>query len=73
VLITGFLFGFAHIPNPVLMAATLGMGFAFSELFRRYRNVYPLAIAHAALGLALAVTFPESVIGRMRVGIAWLK
>lgn len=71
VLITGVLFGFAHIPNPVLMAATLVMGWVFSDVFRRYRNLYPLAIAHAVLGLALAIALPESATHRMRVGIAW--
>lgn len=73
VIVTALLFGIAHVPNPVLMTATLAMGFGFSEFFRRYRNVYPLAIAHALLGLALAVALPESTTQHMRVGIAWWK
>ena len=65
------LFCLAHIPNPVLMAGTLLTAIFFVSLFRRYRNIYPLAIAHALLGLALAVTVPDAWIRHMRVGIAY--
>jgi membrane protease YdiL (CAAX protease family) len=65
------LFCIAHIPNPVLMLATLGMGLFWAELFRRYRNIYPLSVAHAILGLSLSVTIPEPVTHHMRVGIAY--
>jgi len=71
VLWSAVLFAFAHVPNPVLMAATLIMGLVLTEWFRRYRNLYPLAIVHAILGLTLAVVLPESVTHHMRVGIAW--
>lgn len=71
VLTTAAIFCLAHLPNPVLMPATFLMGLASSELFRRYRNIYPLAIAHAVLGLALAVSLPEAVTRHMRVGMAY--
>ncbi len=66
------LFCFAHIPNPVLMAGTFVAALFFVSLFRRYRNIYPLGIAHAMLGLALAVTVPDAWIRHMRVGISYL-
>ncbi len=72
VLGTALLFAAAHIPNPVLVPLTLAGGLAFSELFRRYRNLYPLAVAHALLGLALAVSLPSTLQRNMRVGIAYL-
>lgn len=71
VLATASLFCIAHIPNPVLMLATAAMGLFWAELFRRYRNIYPLAVAHAILGLSLSVTMPESLTHHMRVGIAY--
>jgi membrane protease YdiL (CAAX protease family) len=66
------LFCLAHIPNPVLMAGTLAAAVFFVSLFRRYRNIYPLGMAHALLGLALAVSVPEAWLRHMRVGIAYL-
>ncbi len=66
------LFCFAHFPNPILMAGTLLMAALFCALFRHYRNIYALALAHAMLGLSLAAAIPESVIRHMRVGIGYL-
>jgi membrane protease YdiL (CAAX protease family) len=68
---TALLFALAHIPSPILMGATLLLGLAFAALFRRYRNIYPLALAHALLGLTLAVSLPPHLTHNMRVGIAW--
>lgn len=67
-----FLFVFAHVPNPILMAGTLAMAVAFCALFRRYRNLYALALAHAMFGMSVAASIPESVIRHMRVGIGYL-
>lgn len=66
------LFTLAHLPNPVLMVGTLAAALFFVSLFRAYRNIYPLGMAHAMLGLALAVTVPDGWIRHMRVGIAYL-
>jgi membrane protease YdiL (CAAX protease family) len=67
----GLLFAVAHIPNLVLMPATLVAGVIFALAFRRYRNVYTLGLAHALLGLTLAVSLPVSATHRMRVGAAY--
>ena len=66
------LFCFAHLPNPVLMGGTLLAAVFFLALFRRHRNLYPLGIAHALLGLSLAVTVPDAWLRHMRVGISYL-
>lgn len=67
-----FLFCAAHIPNPVLMVTTLAAALFFVSIFRRYRNIYPLGLAHAMLGLSLAITVPDHVIRHMRVGTSYL-
>ncbi len=72
VLIVAGLFAIAHIPNPVLMPATLAGGLFFCGFFRRYRSIYPLAAAHAILGLAIAISVPDAVLHHMRIGIAFL-
>src|SRR4051812_28524612 len=65
------LFTLAHIPNPVLLAGTLLASIFFVTMFRRYRNIYPLGIAHAILGLTLPLAFPDVVLRHMRVGIGY--
>ena len=66
------IFSLAHLPNPILTVITLVWGLAASLLFMRYRNLYTLAIAHAILGVTLAVTVPGPVIHNMRVGLGYL-
>lgn len=66
------LFASAHIPNPVLVPVTLAGGLLLSAVFRRCRNLYPLAVAHALVALSLAISVPESVLRDLRVGIAYI-
>jgi membrane protease YdiL (CAAX protease family) len=66
------LFAIVHIPNPVLVPAVVIWGAVSSLLYLRYRNLYPLAIAHGMLGMCLAVSVPNSLHHHMRVGIGYL-
>jgi len=66
--LTGIMFSATHIPNLILMIATLVAGIAFAEVFARYRNIWPLALAQAVGGLLLAAVAPGSLIHHMRVG-----
>jgi hypothetical protein len=38
----------------------------------RYRNLYPLMMAHAILGITVALTVPGPVVHNMRVGLGYL-
>jgi hypothetical protein len=69
---TALLFGAVHMPNWVLLACTAVMGLIFAELFRRYRKIYWLGLAHALLGIAVAVSVPNALHHQMRVGVAYL-
>ena len=71
VFLTVILFSAAHLPNPVLVPATFAIGLALTAAFLRYRTIYPLAVAHAISGLALAVSLPNGVTHSMRVGAAY--
>jgi len=73
VIVAGTLFAVAHVPNPLLMIATLIWGIVSCALFLRYRNLYVLGLAHAILGMCLAVTIPNAVHHQMRVGIGYLR
>ncbi|HTV09044.1 MAG TPA: CPBP family glutamic-type intramembrane protease [Candidatus Aquilonibacter sp.] len=67
------LFALAHVPNPILVPITLLWGFISCLLFLHYRNIIPLAVAHAALGITLAITIPSSLIRNMRVGLGFIQ
>jgi hypothetical protein len=72
-LAAAILFSMAHFPSYVLVPATFVWGFAACMLFIRYRNLYTLAIAHAILGITIAITIPGTVDHNMRVGLGYLR
>lgn len=67
-----FLFGVAHLPNPVLAPVTFLGGWLLSELFRRHRTVLPLGLGHGLVGIAIAVSVPDHIQHHMRVGLSYL-
>jgi membrane protease YdiL (CAAX protease family) len=71
VIASTLLFTLAHLPNMPLTTMTFVGALFFTEAFRRYRSIYPLGIAHALLGIAIAYSFPDSVMHHMRVGLSY--
>lgn len=71
--LAAFLFGIAHLPNPVLAPVTFLGGWLLSELFRRYRSVIPLGIGHGLVGLSIALSVPDHIQHHMRVGLSYLR
>jgi hypothetical protein len=69
---TAGLFSIAHIPNAALMAATFLLSLVLIAAFQRYRNILAIGIAHAILGIALAVSMPDAIVHKMLVGKAYL-
>jgi hypothetical protein len=67
------LFALGHLPSPILTAVTLVWGAAACWLFLRYRNVFTLGVAHAVLGVCVAITVPGRVDHNMRVGLGYLR
>ncbi len=70
--LTAGLFAVAHLPNPILTLITLVFGMASCFFFLHYRNLVPLAIAHAILGTCIGITIPAAIDHNMRVGISYL-
>ena len=67
------LFATVHLPNPLLLVVTLLWGAAACTLFLRYRDLCSLALAHAILGMCLAITVPNAVHHHMRVGLGYFR
>jgi membrane protease YdiL (CAAX protease family) len=72
-LAAAIMFALAHLPNPILTPVTFIWGLCACFVFLRCRNVYPLALAHAILGITVAVTIPGPVVHNMRVGLGYLR
>lgn len=66
------LFAVAHIPSPLLTLLAFCGAIVFCELFRRWRNLYPIGIIHSALGLTIAASMPDHWLHHMRVGVGYL-
>jgi membrane protease YdiL (CAAX protease family) len=66
------LFCAAHLPSPALTLMSLIGGLLFCEMFRHYRNIFPLGLVHATLGLTLAASLPDGLLHHMRVGLGYL-
>jgi hypothetical protein len=71
-LIAALLLAAVHVPSPVLTVASFVGGLLFCEMFRRYRNLFPVGLIHAALGLTIAASLPDAWLHHMRVGIGFL-
>ena len=52
---------------------TLIWGLAACFVFLRFRNIFPLGMAHAIFGICVAITFPGPVVHNMRVGLGYLR
>ena len=66
------MFSLAHLPNPILTVITFVWGLMACLFFLRYRSLYALAVAHAILGVTVAMCVPGPVIRNMRVGLGYL-
>jgi len=72
VLLSALIFSVAHLPNPILTPVTLILGVAACLVFLHYRNLFAVALAHAILGISIAITVPGPVDHNMRVGLSYL-
>jgi hypothetical protein len=72
VMAAALLFAILHVPSPLLTGLSFIGGLLFCEMFRRYRNIFPLGSVHAALGLTIAASFPNRLLHHMRVGLGYL-
>ena len=65
------LFSGAHLPNWFLMLVTLAAGYCCALIYRRYKNLYFLGLAHATLGFLLFLVVPDSISHHLKVGPGW--
>lgn len=66
--IAALLFSLVHLPNPILVPATLLWGFAASRLFRQHRSLWAIAILQYLLSGILYALLPHSLQHPFRIG-----
>jgi hypothetical protein len=67
------LFALAHVPNWFLTAVTFFAGWLCAHFYLKYRNLYPLGLAHGLLGTVLFLTVPEPITQHFYIGPGALK
>lgn len=70
-ILTAGLFCLVHTPNWFLMLVTPVTAIGAIWVYRKYRNLYFLGLAHAVIGFALFMVVPDSVSHHLRVGPGW--
>lgn len=73
IVIAAVLFGVIHLPNPLLAPVTAAAALVWCRLYDRYPNIIPLALSHGLGTLALRYAFDEAILGRLRIGAAYLR
>ena len=72
-ILTATLFAGAHTPNWFLMLVTLLLGYCCALVYRRYKNLYFLGLAHGTVGFLLFLVVPDSISHHLNVGPGWYR
>lgn len=68
ILMAALVFGFLHLPNVWLTAATLAAGVLWAAVYQKAPNLFALAISHSLMTTVLASSISPAVLHGMRVG-----
>ena len=71
--VSAALFSSAHAPNWFLMGIAFLAGYCSILIYRRYKNLYFLGMAHATLGFMLFLVVPDSISHHLDVGPGWFR
>jgi membrane protease YdiL (CAAX protease family) len=72
-LVVAVLFSGAHLPNWFLMGVGFLAGYCCALIYRKYKNLYFLGVAHATVGVLLLLVVPDSISHHLIVGPSWFR
>jgi hypothetical protein len=61
-------FAIVHAPNWFLVGVTFGTGYLCARYYLRYRNLFPLGLAHGLLGTVLFLAAPDDLSQHFYIG-----
>lgn len=65
---SAILFSITHLPNPLLAPVTLPLGFVWMTFFRKYKNIYAIAMSHGVIGASALSSLPNAITHNFLVG-----
>ncbi|HJZ76019.1 MAG TPA: CPBP family glutamic-type intramembrane protease [Vicinamibacterales bacterium] len=71
--VAALLFAALHLPNPFLTVVTFVAALAWCRIYDRYPNLVPVTLSHALLTIVVLTALDDTITGRLRVGIAFLR
>jgi len=71
IFIVAVIFAALHLPNTVLMLATLAGGLIWAYVYQHAPNLFALALSHSAMTVALIWALPPSLLHSLRVGASY--
>jgi hypothetical protein len=69
--LAGVMFSLAHLPNWFLMIFSLAGGYVCAAIYRKYRNLYFLGVAHGLIGFMIYLVAPDTLSHHLYVGPKW--
>jgi hypothetical protein len=70
IVLVGLAFGLVHLPNPMLTFVTFVGGTIWAAAYQKQPNLFALAVSHAVVSIALALTLSSSL-DSLRVGFKY--
>src|SRR5262249_51125819 len=71
--VAALLFAALHLPNPFLTVVTFVAALTWCRIYDRYPNLVPVTLSHALLTIVVLTALDDTITGRLRVGIAFLR
>lgn len=71
IIVVAIVFCLLHLPNPVFAIVTLLGGFVWAAAYQKQPNLFALALSHAAVSMAIALSVSPGLLYGLRVGFKY--
>lgn len=71
IILVAIVFSLLHLPNPVFAVVTLLAGCMWAAAYQKRPNLFALALSHATVSIAIALTISPAFLYGLRVGFKY--